>query len=396
MNKLSLFFFILLFLFSCKKGDFFQWNLTDIPEISDMKLESNSIYKFKVSANFKSNGHDENAKLGFLISNNNNDFKINNSDSIIFLENESWGIRETEVNWKSSNNVYCRAFIINKLDTVYTAVIDINWIGGTNNLPNIETFPPTEIRFFSIKCGVNVINDGGLPIKRKGVLVSTSNQPNLDNSFITLSNNIENEIQEISNLNDNTQYYVRGFAENMAGIVYANYVFSITTKRFYQIGEVGPAGGLIFYNKLDFEGGWNFMECSPSDIVNLSPWSYSNNQIQNLQTSLGSGEINTQLIVNTLGLTGNNYAAKESYNYSINGYTDWFLPSRDEMLKIHQNLFFNGQGGFLENNKYWTSSDDNFYNQNAWCQKMELNSSSSNSTSEIKTTNLKVRPVRCF
>jgi hypothetical protein len=394
MNKLSLFFFISLFLFSCRKGDFFQWNLTNVPDVSDLKLESNSILKFKVSANFKSNGHDKNAKLGFLISSNNNDFKINNSDSIIFLENKNWGIIDTEINWKSTNKVYCRAFIVNKLDTVYTTIIEINWSGNVNNLPVVETFPPSEIRFFSIKCGVNLINDGGLPIKRKGVLVSTSNQPNLDNSYITLSNNIENEIQEISNLNDNTQYYVRGFAENMAGIVYANYVFSITTKRFYEIGEIGPAGGFIFYNKLDFEGGWNFMECASSDINILLPWSLSNNQIQNLQTSLGSGESNTQLIVNTLGLTGNNYAAKESFNYSINGYTDWYLPSRDELLKVYQNLFLNGIGGFYENQSYWTSSKDDFFNQNAWCQKMNIMSPNPFSDSKLQTH--RVRVVRCF
>ncbi len=37
-------------------------------------------------------------------------------------------------------------------------------------------------------------------------------------------------------------------------------------------------------------------------------------------------------------------------------YSDWFLPSSDELFKIYTELYSNGIGGFIAN-WYWSSSE---------------------------------------
>ena len=74
---------------------------------------------------------------------------------------------------------------------------------------------------------------------------------------------------------------------------------------------------------------------NPFYYLNFSP---AQNQIYYVpQTSfvLGSGMENTNKIFAKAGNNGG--AALFAYNYSGGGYTDWYLPSRDELLKIRSN-----------------------------------------------------------
>jgi len=65
------------------------------------------------------------------------------------------------------------------------------------------------------------------------------------------------------------------------------------------------------------------------------------------------------------------YAAKACANYNGGGKTDWFLPSKDELDQIYQNLVKGKSGhGFTAGytGAYWSSSmwaTDNWY---MWCQ----------------------------
>ena len=44
-------------------------------------------------------------------------------------------------------------------------------------------------------------------------------------------------------------------------------------------------------------------------------------------------------------------------NVIENGFNDWFLPSRDELQEMYNELFLYGVGGFSSINYYWTSSE---------------------------------------
>lgn len=82
---------------------------------------------------------------------------------------------------------------------------------------------------------------------------------------------------------------------------------------------------------------------------------------------IGYGKINTNTIVNTVGyLTATiSYAAKSCYNYSINGYDDWFLPSINELMVLPKNITsgksYQSSTELDKNNNYYLGSNGNTY-----------------------------------
>jgi hypothetical protein len=71
------------------------------------------------------------------------------------------------------------------------------------------------------------------------------------------------------------------------------------------------------------------------------------------ETGYGHGMSNTQKMVSALG--SGNYAASIVYGQMIDGYNDWFLPSREELEHIGKNC--RAIGNFSISGWYWSSSD---------------------------------------
>jgi hypothetical protein len=57
------------------------------------------------------------------------------------------------------------------------------------------------------------------------------------------------------------------------------------------------------------------------------------------------------------------FAASECNDLVLNGYNDWYLPSRDELVLMYQNLKTQSLGNF-SNDWYWSSSQVS--SGNAW------------------------------
>jgi hypothetical protein len=70
-------------------------------------------------------------------------------------------------------------------------------------------------------------------------------------------------------------------------------------------------------------------------------------------TALGTGSLNTTSIISSMGDTGS-YAAKLCRDYNGGEYTDWYLPSTDELFKLYLNRA--AIGGFDVAN-YWSSTE---------------------------------------
>jgi len=144
----------------------------------------------------------------------------------------------------------------------------------------------------------------------------------------------------------------------------------------YEIGEIGPAGGHVFYDAGNYDNGWRYMETAPYDLEGFE-WGCFNNPVENARTiDVGFGLENTIAIVEFHDSFNNYYnnpsecsegsngtvAAKACLDLEINEFDNWHLPSEGEMLLMYQVLHLNNLGNFEENDKtYWSSTehDDN-------------------------------------
>jgi hypothetical protein len=124
----------------------------------------------------------------------------------------------------------------------------------------------------------------------------------------------------------------------------------------YKIGDTGPSGGLIFYDKGNNSGGWRYMEAAPADIDHkLYP---ARERITpNTERAMGTGKANTQAIMREANNRGGGFgwAAQACDALVVNDFDDWFLPSRDELHYMYGSLYMQGLGDF-KNDGYWTST----------------------------------------
>ena len=170
----------------------------------------------------------------------------------------------------------------------------------------------------------------------------------------------------------------------------------------YKIGDTGPGGGVVFYDAgktitssyLDSNGSevkytWRYLEVSPRLSITMpdgstsltipwgvnwnssSGWLWDASVVEGLKADIGTGRYNTTKAVNQLGtsfnshyysspmtadkLTGpGNYAPCVCYNYRGGGFSDWYLPSIQELVKIYTNAALPKY--ISESNWLWSSS----------------------------------------
>lgn len=155
----------------------------------------------------------------------------------------------------------------------------------------------------------------------------------------------------ISGLVSCTLYHYRVKATNSLGNI--TYGDDMTFAYFYYGATY--QGGLVFY----IDGtGQHGLVCAQTDQSANAIWGCNGTLITGADgTSIGTGNQNTIDIITGCSTAGT--AARICHDLSLNGYSDWFLPSRDELGLMYTNLYQNGFGGFTNNVHYWSSSETN-------------------------------------
>ena len=133
----------------------------------------------------------------------------------------------------------------------------------------------------------------------------------------------------------------------------------------YAIGDVGPAGGTVFHIT---DGGLHGLEAAPEDQA-AAQWGCSYATLPGADgTAIGTGAQNTADIL--AGCFEENIAAQIADDYVLNDYDDWFLPSKDELNLIYENMYVPGLSDFSDSSRYWSSTEmePGFYASHAWFQ----------------------------
>ena len=177
----------------------------------------------------------------------------------------------------------------------------------------------------------------------------------------------------------------------------------------------------MFYDRGEYTGGersWRYLEAAPADLcvvdgvptVDSTTERYADgtkyfifgfyrktgggsNVLLDTKTGIGEGYKNTEILVDKMKdsaytsysrtKTTADYAARLCHELG------WFLPSKDELNLMYENLEEQGLGSFYD--YYWLSSEDSA--TTAWFQKFV---SGSQPYYNIRYSDYRVRPVRAF
>ena len=174
-----------------------------------------------------------------------------------------------------------------------------------------------------------------------------------------------------------------------------NIVLYAIWRDYYVVGDTGPAGGFIFYDKGYYSAGWRYMEATPSDHAMRAIWPGLSGNIATGATATGieSGSANTTTIVSVhgVGMVGS-YAALLYKDLVLGGYDVWFLPSKDELTQLNVSQ---QEAGYSNGNIYtWFWSSSEFNEAEAW--EVDIASSGGYQQHHQKSNFFAVRAVRAF
>ena len=162
----------------------------------------------------------------------------------------------------------------------------------------------------------------------------------------------------------------------------------------YALGDIGPGGGLVFLisGGLTYEMArkdWGANETTGTQWC--SDWTNS----VATGTAVGTGSANTTAMLTSASpfVACTSSAPNAVRTYAGGGFTDWFLPSQDELNEMwlySQVVGFNTATYGFASGFYWGSSQGNAVS--AWIQDLGNGSQGVGG----KASALRVRPVRAF
>jgi hypothetical protein len=176
-------------------------------------------------------------------------------------------------------------------------------------MPSVTTQAATGILQTSVTLNGNAVSAGDLEITERGFVYSINENPTIDGTRkIVTGNNLGAFYIATTGLSASTTYYVRAYVQCSKGIVYGQQVSFKTLSNNVHVLEV--AGLMV--QKTDINGS------------NYVSWSTANSLCQ---------------------------------NSTLDGYTNWRLPTKDELMMLYNER--NAIGGFTLSgsySRYWSST----------------------------------------
>ena len=256
-------------------------------------------------------------------------------------------------------------------------------VNGTTTTLNTETL--------LVEDNIVVLNSGitGSPTLNSGIEVERGTSDN-----VSLRWNETSDKWEITE--DGSAYLEIGTTADISAAALTSLSDLPDVSTAYQIGATGPAGGIIFITP-DTIGNstGKYFEVAPSASQVQRSWSTGGNQSLAVSgadaTGLGFGAQNTIDIVAQSGNVSATSAAAYASGYEYGGFSDWFLPSIDELQELYavEALEAGTIPGLLSNN-HWSSTE---YSAT---QAEYQNLGDGGQGFSAKSNSLYVRPVRAF
>jgi hypothetical protein len=288
---------------------------------------------------------------------------------------------------QSNKTYYVRAYAITENNiTLYGN--EVSFTTSIFTPPIITTNTPTNISSNFVFLGGTISALNGNTVYQRGVVFSNNTNPTIVNSvnFETSSDTNERYPYIIPST---TVFYARAYVKTGNGIVTYGNQITFTT---LSTGQIGPGGGIVFFDNGNNSGGLRYLECAPNDQSAGIQWGCSGTLIGSTNGS-GAPDSMTNRIV--AGCNETSFAAKECYNLVLGGKSDWYLPNNIELTFMHFNLYKKNLGNFSAN-LYWSSDEVNSSQASALDFGNGQQMGTVFSTNQDKTSNFRVRAIRAY
>ena len=276
---------------------------------------------------------------------------------------------------------YVRAFATNSAGTSYGN--ELSFTTSPVLIPTLNTQSASSVSTTSATSGGTVTNDGGAAIVSRGICYGTTHNPTLTQNVVEKGAGTGSFTIDLVGLNSATTYYLRAFATNSAGTAYGNEI-AFTTLPILKIGQSYQGGLIVYLDATNFHG----LIAATVDQSTGAPWGCAGTTIAGSEgQTVGAGLSNTNAIMVDCSTAGT--AAKICSDLVLGGYSDWYLPSLDELILMYSNLKLSGLGNFASAN-YWSSTESSGTNS-------YLHSFTNGvSSTALKSNSIRVRAIRSF
>lgn len=133
----------------------------------------------------------------------------------------------------------------------------------------ILTTSVVDIQLLSAVCGGNITSVGDAPITECGVCYSEATSRTFNNKVVSQSCSLGPFTCDLSDLAENTKYYVRAYAKNANGIYYGN-LETFTTKML-PLGPDYIEGGVNLGHSISILGDWDRDASTPNSMLYWAP-----------------------------------------------------------------------------------------------------------------------------
>jgi hypothetical protein len=213
----------------------------------------------------------------------------------------------------------------------------------------IATEPPIEVSACRATLKATGKNGTSKKISEKGFCFVTSGTPFYDDNTSPSTNGFVDLFEaEVKGLLPNTQYFVRAYTKLSDGTIIYGSQIDFRTNGVYMPGDKGPAGGIIYATD-NASSTAKFSEAIVSTTQTYS-WGCYGNELSSLNLT-GSGLSNSNSIQSSCG---SDNAASYCLNLTMNGFSDWYLPSAGELSLMYS--FSKSNGDAFPAKQYWSSS----------------------------------------
>lgn len=353
--------------------------ITTTPYIDPVVVTNNAIEITRTSAQLIGNITDDGGTAitsrGFYYSTFRPVSTLNGT--IVSSGNGSGLFNASITNLQPNTKYYVVAFGVNNNGIIRKLGNEIEFKTDTIAIPTITTNNNvSNITSTTAISGGNISDNGGGVIIESGLCYSVNPFPTIADSIYINTTSNGSFSTSLINLVPNTTYYVRAYAKNSAGIAYGN---TISFKTLIVLGDFYQ-GGIVAYFLTPLDPGFISGEIHGL-IIKSNPTSKGWGNTTNTSTAFGTGMSNTTNIVIADGI---NTAASYCDNLVFNGYSDWYLPSWEELNKISCSCMVvtSNSGTYV-----WSSSS--FDSTRAYCLGCGFNYG-------YKTAGHRVFPVRSF